>query len=80
MSHAPVLDERRHGEVVKEVREELPDVGVPVLALALVIEAVHLRDLPRLVVAPQDGDAVLVPHFQGHQQRRHLHLQKQWVE
>ncbi len=37
------VDEGRDGEVVKEVREELPDVGVPVLAVALVVEAVHLH-------------------------------------
>lgn len=38
-----VLDQRRHGQVVEQVGEELPHVGVAVLALALVVEAVHLR-------------------------------------
>lgn len=33
----------------------------------------HLCDLPRLVVATQDGDAVPVPHFQRHQQAGCLH-------
>ena len=37
-------------------------------------DATHLGDLPRLVVAPQDGNAVLVPDFERHQQRCHLHL------
>jgi hypothetical protein len=33
----------------------------------------HLRNLPALVVAAQDGDAVPKPYFQGHQQTDTLH-------
>lgn len=52
-----VLDEGGEGEVVKEVGEGLPDVGVAVLPQALVVEAVYLCDLARLVVAAENGDA-----------------------
>ena len=53
-------------EVVKQVREGLPNVCAPVLAQTLVVKPINLRDLPRFVVAAQDGDAVLPPHLEGH--------------
>ena len=67
-----VVDRRGQRQVVEEVREVLPDVGVAVLAQALVVEAVDLRDLPRLVVAAQDSHAVAVPHLERDEQRRRL--------
>jgi len=39
-----VLHNRGEGEVVEELGEELPNVGVPVLAEALVVEAVPVID------------------------------------
>jgi len=47
-------------EVVKQVGEGLPHIGIAVLPQALVIEAVHLRDLSALVVPAQDCDALAV--------------------
>ena len=44
------IDDSRQREVVEHIRAPPPRVGVPVLPLALVVEPVHLRDLPRLVV------------------------------
>lgn len=52
-----VVDEGGEGEVVEEVGEVLPDVGVAVLSEALVVEAVDLGDLAGLVVTAEDGDA-----------------------
>lgn len=62
-----VLDQRRHGEVVEQLGEAIPDRGVAVLAQAFVVEAVNLRDLPRLVVSPKDGDTVLKPDLTVHE-------------
>ena len=46
------------GQIVKEVSEIFPHVGVAVLPQTLVVEAIHLRDLSVLVIASQDGDSV----------------------
>lgn len=43
------------GEQVEDAAAVHPGVGVAVLGEALVVEAVHLRDLPRLVVTAQQG-------------------------
>ena len=40
---------------------------------SLVIEAVDLRDLPALVVPPEDCYPAAEPHLQRHQQRHRLH-------
>lgn len=45
-----VVDQGGQREVVEQVGEEFPDVGVAVLAQTLVVEAVDLGDLSRLVV------------------------------
>mmetsp|Transcript_6523 Transcript_6523/g.14256 ORF Transcript_6523/g.14256 Transcript_6523/m.14256 type:complete len:206 (-) Transcript_6523:14-631(-) len=68
-----LLNERRQGQVVKEVGEVLPHVSAAVLAQALIVETVDLRDLTALVVASEDSNAVGKPHFEGHQQRDRLH-------
>ena len=52
------VHESREGQVVEQVCEVLPNIGVPVLPETLVVEAVHLRDLAGLVVAAQNGDAL----------------------
>ena len=52
------VDERRERQVVEEIREVFPHVGVAVLTQTLVIEAVDLRNLTTLVVAAQNGNAV----------------------
>jgi len=67
------VDERRQRQVVKQIGEVLPDVGVAVLAQTLVVESVHLCDLARLVVTAQDGDALPVADLQGHQKGHGLH-------
>lgn len=58
------VHQRREREVVEQVGEVLPHVGVAVLPEALVVEAVHLRDLPALVVPSQDSDALAVANLQ----------------
>jgi hypothetical protein len=58
-----VLDESCEGEVVEEIGEVPPYVGVSVLPQALVVETVDLGDLARFVVASEDGDAIAVPQL-----------------
>lgn len=62
------LDDCSQRQVVEELREVLPHVAVAILARALVVEAVDLRDLPRFVVSSQNCDAVTVSDLQGNQQ------------
>jgi len=69
--HASV-DNGAEREVVEDLAAVAPDVRGAVLALAFVVEAVHLRDLPRLVVAPDERDAVWVPHFVREQEEERL--------
>lgn len=45
------FDDGSQRQVVEQLGQALPDIGVAVLATALVIEAVNLRDLSGLVVA-----------------------------
>mmetsp|Transcript_33163 Transcript_33163/g.105757 ORF Transcript_33163/g.105757 Transcript_33163/m.105757 type:complete len:344 (+) Transcript_33163:85-1116(+) len=67
-----VLDQRRERQVVEDLCAVPPDVDRAVLAQALVIKAVHLRDLPRLVVAPQQRDPVRPASLEQQQQRHRL--------
>ena len=53
-----VVDHGRQRQVVEQLGELLPNVRVSILAQAFVVEAVHLGDLARLVVASQDRDSV----------------------
>ena len=60
-----VVDEGRQRQVVEEVGEVFPHVGVAVFAEAFVVEAVDLGDLPGFVVASEDGDALGVADLEG---------------
>lgn len=66
------VDEGGEGKVVKEVGEVLPDIGVAVLAQALVVEAVDLGDLAGLVVATQDGDALGIADLERNKESNSL--------
>lgn len=68
-----VVDESSEGKVIEEVGEVLPDVGVAVLAEALVVEAIDLSDLARLVVAAEDGDALWVSDLEGDEKGHRLY-------
>lgn len=68
-----VVNQRGQGEVVEEIREKLPDIGVSVLSQALVVESIHLGDLPRLVVTSQNGDTVPISQFERDEQRDRLY-------
>jgi len=63
-----IIDERGEREEVEQVGEVPPYVGVAVFAQTLVVEAVDLRNLPRLVVTSQDGDAVAIAQLESHEE------------
>jgi hypothetical protein len=67
-----VVDQRRQGKIVEQVGEKLPHVGVSVLSQTLVVEAVNLGDLPRFVVAPENGHTVTVAEFERDEQGHRL--------
>lgn len=46
----------------------LPDVRIPVLAKALVVESVDLSDLAGFVVSSEDGNALRVADFEGNKE------------
>jgi hypothetical protein len=69
--HAPVNHSTKR-EVVKHLAAPSPDVAAPVLALAFVVKAVHLRDLPGLVVASDERHPLRVAHLEGEQQQECL--------
>lgn len=47
-----ILDDSSQGKVIEELSQALPDVGVSVLAAALIVKSINLRDLPGLVISP----------------------------
>lgn len=59
------VDDSGECEIIKDLTAPSPYVGAAVLAHALVVKAIHLGDLPGLVVAPDQGDTVRVSHFEG---------------
>ena len=50
-------------EVVKEISEIFPHVGIAILSQALVIKPVDLSDLSALMVATKDSDSVGKSHL-----------------
>jgi len=66
------VNESGEGEVVEDLCAIFPGVGVAVLLLALIVEAVHLGDLPALVVTPEERDLVGPPRLQGKQEGERL--------
>lgn len=59
-----VVDDGREAEVVEDLGAVAPHVHRPVLAQALVVEPVHLRDLAAFVVPADQRDALRIPHLE----------------
>lgn len=68
-----LFDESGEGEVVKQVGEESPNVWISVLAQTFIVKPVDLCDLAAFMITAQDGDAMWVSYFEGHQERYRLH-------
>mmetsp|Transcript_74211 Transcript_74211/g.172137 ORF Transcript_74211/g.172137 Transcript_74211/m.172137 type:complete len:242 (-) Transcript_74211:52-777(-) len=68
-----VLHHGRHGQVVKGVREELPNGRPAVGTHTFVKEAVDLCDLATLVVAAEESDALLIADLVKEHEGHRLH-------
>ena len=55
-------------QVIEEFDKSVPDIGTAVLALALIIEAVHLCDLPSFVVTSKDSESISESDFECNEQ------------
>ena len=58
-----VIDDHAKCKEVKHIRKVMPDICIAVLPRALGIEAVRLRNAPRLVVPPYQMHAMWVSEF-----------------
>jgi hypothetical protein len=56
-------------EIIEDFAAPAPDVAAAVLALTFVVKAVHLRDLPRLVVSTDESYAIRISHFEGQKEK-----------
>lgn len=64
-----VVDEARERQVVEDFGAVAPHVDGPILAKAFVVKAVHLRDLPALVVPADQRNPLRVAHLEGEQEQ-----------
>lgn len=62
-----VLNKSCEGEVVEEVGEIFPHIGVAIFAQTLVVETVNLGDLAGFVVSTEDSNTIGVANLQGDQ-------------
>jgi len=63
-----VVDKGSKGEVVEEIGEILPYVGVAIFSETFIIEPIDLRNLTGFVVATEDGDALRISNFEGYKE------------
>lgn len=60
----PSFHECCQRKVIEEISEVLPYIGVAIFSQALVVEAIHLSDLPALVVPAQERDSAREANLQ----------------
>eukprot|EP00567_Pseudictyota_dubia_P007413 CAMPEP_0197436974 /NCGR_PEP_ID=MMETSP1175-20131217/4295_1 /TAXON_ID=1003142 /ORGANISM="Triceratium dubium, Strain CCMP147" /LENGTH=357 /DNA_ID=CAMNT_0042966381 /DNA_START=566 /DNA_END=1640 /DNA_ORIENTATION=- len=68
-----ILDDGAETEVVEYLCAIPPHIDAPVLAQALVVEAVDLRDLTALVISTDERDAIRVTHLESEKQKEGFH-------
>ena len=62
------VDNGTQGEIIKHLATPPPHIGASIFPLALIVEPIHLCNLPGFVVSSNKGDAFGVADFQGQQQ------------
>ena len=75
-----VIDDHAEGEKVKEISEVVPDVGRAVLALALRVEAIGLRDAACFVVSANQGHPAGVAELEADEQGDGFHAKEAAVD
>ena len=70
------IHDRAKNKVVEDFAAPPPDVAAPILALALVVEPVHLCYLPRFMVAADECYSFGVPDLQCQQQKERFYTIK----
>jgi len=63
-----VVDEGGKREIVKEIGEVLPYVGVTIFSETFIIEPIDLCDLAGFVIATENGDALRISNFEGNEE------------
>jgi hypothetical protein len=61
-----VIDHYAQREIVKHIREVMPDIGVPVFPTAFRVEPIALRNTSTLVVPPDEMHARRIPQLEAH--------------
>ena len=64
-----VFDECSEREVIEEVGEVFPDIGIAIFPQTFIVEPVHLGDLTGFVVSTEDSDTLGIANFETHQKR-----------
>ena len=67
-----VLNKSGKGEVVEEVGEIFPNVGIAVFSQAFIVKSVDLCDLARFVVSSQNGDTLGVTNLKANKESNRL--------
>ena len=62
-----VFNDCGYGQVVEQIGEQLPNERGPVLALALRVEPVDLRDLSSFMIASEQSNPLRISQFEQHQ-------------
>lgn len=63
-----VVNQGGEGEVIEEVGEVFPDIGVAVFSKTFVVEAVDLGDLAGFVVATENGDSLWISDLKSYKE------------
>ena len=68
-----IFDDSCQRQVVKEVRQVLPDISIAVLSETLIVEAIDLCDLTTFMVTAENRDAFLKSYFKTDEKCDGLH-------
>lgn len=60
-----IINQSSQREVIEEVGEVFPDIGVSIFAKAFVVETIDLSDLSGLMVTSEDGNTVRVSDLES---------------